>query len=440
LDLNANPSSDQELRLLKNVVRVHDPAPDYLAYIGIDWGDCHQWYALGEPQHAQLQRGCFTLEELPEWLLKVRQRFGHGRVAIGIEASRTALIYALAQAADFIDVYCIPTTASDSYRQQHRPSGAKTDPTDAQALLEALCTDPSLFRRWQHEDPSTRMLDLLCQHRRRAVDERTALTNQLTAQLKLSYRVALEMCREKSDPMLLHLLQRWPSLEKLKSARPATLKKFFYLQGIRRKDSLHKRLDLIAGATAILTDEAILLPAQMEIVRLVRCLLALLPAIAAYDAQILKLFNSHPDAFIYKSLPGAGPALEPRLLCALGTVRQRWGNPQAIQCFSGLSPVIKSSGKSCTVHKRCACPKYLRQTFHEYAASSIKFCSWAKAFYNRQIERGKKHHTAVRALAWRWLRILWRIWKDRVPYQEAIFLKAQQQHQRISPQLCTNSV
>jgi len=428
---------------LKTLSGSTTPAPIYLAYIGIDWGDCQQWYALGEPDQAQIQRGCFTLEQLPEWLLKLRQRFGQGRVAIGIEASRTALIYALAQQADFIDVYCIPTTASSSYRAQHRPSGAKADQTDALALLEALCTDPSLFRRWQHEDSATRMLCILCEHRRRAVDERTALTNQLTAQLKLAYRVALDMCREKSDPMLLHLLQRWPSLQKLKGAKAATLKGFFYLHGIRRKDGLQKRLDLIAAAKGILTDEAILLPAQMEIVRLVRCLLALLPAIAAYDAQILKLFNSHPDAFIYKSLPGAGPALEPRLLCALGTVRQRWDSALAIQTFSGLSPVRKSSGQSFVVLKRCACPKYLRQTFHEYAASTIKFCSWAKAFYHRQIERGKKHHAAVRALAWRWLRILWRIWKDRVPYHEPTFLKAQQLHQQlqpISPQPSSNSM
>jgi transposase len=425
---------------LKTLSGTTTPAPDYLAYIGIDWGDSKQWYALGEPERSQVQQGCFTLEELPEWILKLRQRFGQGRVAIGIEASRTAVIYALVQQADFIDVYCIPTTASDSYRDQHRPSGAKTDETDAQAILEALCTDPSLFRCWQHEDASTRMLCTLCQHRRGAVDERTALTNQLTAQLKLSYRVALQMCREKSDPMLLHLLQRWPSLQKLQSAKPATLKKFFYLHGIHRQDYLQQRLDLIAQAKGIITDEAILFPSQMEIQRLVRCLLALAPAIAAYDAQILKLFNSHPDAFIYKSLPGAGPALEPRLLCALGTVRQRWESAQAIQTFSGLSPVRKSSGKSSVVHKRSACPKYLRQTFHEYAASTIKFCSWAKAFYERQIQRGKKHHTAVRALAWRWVRILWRIWKDRVPYQETTFLQAQEKHQRISPQLSTNSM
>ena len=71
------------------------------------------------------------------------------------------------------------------------------------------------------------------------------------------------------------------------------------------------------------------------------------------------------------------------------------------------------------MHVRCACPKFIRQTFHEFAGSSIAQCGWAAAFYQRQRAAGKGHHSAVRALAFRWIRILVRCWKDRVPYDDA---------------------
>ena len=47
---------------------------------------------------------------------------------------------------------------------------------------------------------------------------------------------------------------------------------------------------------------------------------------------------------------------------------------------------------------------------------------WAKAFY----ERNKSHHGAVRALAFKWLRILFRCWKDRVPYDQTRYTLALQ--------------
>jgi transposase len=285
------------------------------------------------------------------------------------------------------------------------------------------------LRLWQPDDEQTRLLDALCRNRRHAVDERTALTNQLISQLKLCYPVAIELCREMANPMLLELLQRWPTLAKLCAAKPHQLRSFFYKHHVRREAWIQQRLELIAKATVLVHDPAVLLPAELEVARLVRQLRTLLPAIEDYDQRIAKLYHAHPDAGIFKSLPGAGPALEPRLLCALGTQRERWANAESLQNFSGLSPVRKASGKTCVILRRCACPKYLRQTFHEFAACSIKFCDWASQLYERQRAHGKSHHTAIRALAWRWVRILWRLWKDRKPYDEAVYIASQQQHQ-----------
>jgi transposase len=109
-------------------------------------------------------------------------------------------------------------------------------------------------------------------------------------------------------------------------------------------------------------------------------------------------------------------------MAALGSRRERFASAAELQCFSGIAPVKEASGNSQWVPMRWACPKFLRQSFHEWAACSIHFCDWAKAYYDQQRSRQKSHHTAIRALAFKWIRILYRCWKDRQPYREEIYL------------------
>jgi hypothetical protein len=74
-----------------------------------------------------------------------------------------------------------------------------------------------------------------------------------------------------------------------------------------------------------------------------------------------------------------------------------------------------------------ACSKFLRQTFVEWVGQTIPRSSWAKAFDESYRARGGRHQTALRALAFKWIRILYRCWVDRVPYDEARYLAALQQ-------------
>jgi hypothetical protein len=108
--------------------------------------------------------------------------------------------------------------------------------------------------------------------------------------------------------------------------------------------------------------------------------------------------------------------LAPRLLAAFGSQRDRYGSAEEVQKHSGIAPVMERSGKKKWVHFRWACPKFLRQSFHEWAGHSISQSAWARAYYQQQRGRGKDHHAAVRALAFKWIRILYRCWQDRVAY------------------------
>ena len=95
------------------------------------------------------------------------------------------------------------------------------------------------------------------------------------------------------------------------------------------------------------------------------------------------------------------------------------GDPTNLQRYSGVAPVTKKSGGSCYIHRRYLCPKFNRQGFHEYAKESILWCRWAAAYYLQQRERGASHHTAVRALAFKWQRILWKCWQTHTSYDDA---------------------
>ena len=208
---------------------------------------------------------------------------------------------------------------------------------------------------------------------------------------------------------------------------------FFHHHGVRDEALITKRIALLKDGMALTTDAGVVLPSVLTTKALVAQLRALLVGISDFDAAIARVFKTLPDAFIFASLPGAGPTFAPRLLCAFGTQRERFASAAAFQMYLGIARVTERSGKSIWVHWRWACPKFLRQSIVEWAGMSRRYSLWAAAFYAEQRERGKAHHAAIRALAFKWLRILYRCWQERKPYNEVTYLRALQE--RGSPPL-----
>ena len=102
----------------------------------------------------------------------------------------------------------------------------------------------------------------------------------------------------------------------------------------------------------------------------------------------------------------------------LGSQRERYAHAANLQSYTGVAPVTKRSGGSCRIHRRYLCPKFHKQSFHEYAKESVLWCRWAAAYYLQQRTKGCSHHTSVRALAFKWQRIIWRCWQDRRPLRQ----------------------
>jgi hypothetical protein len=162
----------------------------------------------------------------------------------------------------------------------------------------------------------------------------------------------------------------------------------------------------------------------MKVDILVKQIPLLTDAIESYDRKIAALFDQHGDSTLFGSFPGAGPALAPRLLAAFGANRGRFQFASEMQELSGIAPVTEKSGEAIWIHWRLACSKFLRQTFHEFAGCSITQSDWARVCYDELRKRGKSHHAALRALAFKWIRIMFRCWKDRKPYDEALYCKS----------------
>jgi transposase len=406
-----------------------DPMPsarseeEWAAFAAIDWADQKHFWRLVPAGCEQQEQG--QLENTPEavdaWAAALQQRFGGRAIAVCLEQSRGALVYMLTKYAHLVLFPVHPTTAA-RYRETFCPSGAKDDPNDTASLLDLLLRHRERLRRLQPDTDETRLLQFLVEERRKMVDEKTRQNNRLIDCLKLYFPQVLGWFDDVAGPLVGALLERWPSLQELQRSHPGTLRRFFHQHNCRSEERIQERIAAIYAAKPATADAAVLEAATMTARGLVALLATLRDNIANFDRRIQELVVSHPDGALFASLPGAGAALVPRLIVAFGTRRERYDNAYQIQCYSGIAPVTEASGKSKRVHFRWSCPKFLRQTFHEFASQSIRQCDWARAYYQLQRDRHKSYHAAIRALAFKWIRIIFRCWKDGRPYDEQVYL------------------
>jgi len=339
---------------------------EFAAFVGIDWADQKHAWALQCPTASKAE--CGHLDHTPEavesWAAELMRRFDGRSIAVALEQSRGALLFMLTKYAHLVLFPVHPTTLA-KYRQSFRPSGAKSDPSDAGLLVDLLVRHREKLRRLNPDTEQTRTLQFLVEARRKFVSDKTRYSNRLTAHLKLYFPQVLHWFSEVSSLIAGDFLERWPTLEKAQKARPAVLKRFF-LQHHCKSHSVDHRFEEIRRAVAATRDAAVICSASAAVLALVRILREVRAAISCYDQQIETLARQHPDFAIVNSLPGAGAALTPRLIAALGTQRDRYHSASELQSYSGIAPVLASSGKQSWVHWRWACPQFVRQTFHEW--------------------------------------------------------------------------
>jgi transposase len=397
----------------------------YAAYIGIDWADCKHDICLYDSttQHVESCIIGSQPETIDVWAEGLRKRFDGQAIAICTEQKRGPLIYALCKY-EFLVLYPVNTHLVAKYRQAFTPSRAKADPTDAQILVELLLKHRDKLKAWHPNSPKLRALQQLVENRRMLVAEKVRLTNRITAALKGYYPQVLDWFEDKDTQVFCDFLTHYPNLKAAQTASKQELEQFFKTHHVVQAKTINRRLEQIGQGVVLTEDAGIVEPLQLLVAALIAQLQVLLPSITTFDARIEELFDSHPDAKLFTALPGAGSQLAPRLLVAFGEERERFQSAQDLLRYSGIAPVKESSGQKSWVHWRWSCPKFLRQTFVEWALQTRKHSFWAEAFYQMQRQKGKTHQGAIRALAFKWIRILFRCWQERAPYDEVKYLMA----------------
>lgn len=401
----------------------------YAATLGLDWADKKHdiWFhatASGKTEHIVLEH---SPEALHEWIAKLRAKFPAATVALAVETSRGPVLHAL-MVYDFIHIYPINPKALCSYRQAFCVSGSSDDRTDAMLLEEYVRLHHAKLKALRPDTELTRRLAGLVEKRRQLVDHRTELVNQLHSELKTYFPLAEQLLPDMTLPLASDFLLKWADLDTLQKAAPEKVRAFFFAQNSRSTTLIEERLQAIKVARALTTDSAIVIPARLKVQGLAAMLKALHKVIALADQSIKEAMDQHPDAPIFRSFPCAGPVLAPRLLVAFGTQRDRFESAADVQQFYGLAPVRRQSGQSETIHVRYRCPKFGRQSFHENARMVWQKEPWARVYYEEQRAHKKGHHVAVRALAFKMIRIYTACWKTRTPYDPDHYLDALKKH------------
>ena len=392
--------------------------------VGIDWADSKHDLTVFDSKKTKHFRVSADNNDVAELIAHLRQLAGSRPIVVCLEKARVRIIYHL-MLHENITLYPVDPKQASRYRETFSSSRAKDDHRDSYYLARMLAERQDDLAPLRPDDPLTRKISLLCQTRRQLVDDKTAVIQQLHAVLKMYHPLLLELPGNRLDGGLKQeVLRRWPDPRKFKKLNRRTLGKLFKRYRCGSEEQIAALIEHVRRSVLATTDGALIDPLVIRARTLGEQLASLEKGIGHLEKEIAKAMNKHPDAKLFTSLPGAGAALAPRLLSAMGSDRERFASASELGSYSGILPVTRQSGKTKHVSRRRACPKYIRQTFHEFADGARKFSAWSGAFYRLERSRGMGHHAALRKLASRWQRILPSVWKSRVPYDESRYLES----------------
>ena len=399
---------------------------DFAAIVGIDWADkkhdiCelpagtrdYQWSVISSKP-----------DQLHAWAMALEKRYPDQLIAVACELKKGPLIYALSQYRNLV-LFPINPSSLAKYRKAFFLSGAKDDPGDAFLQTEMLEKHMDRLKPIEAESPEVRALAQILEYRRKLVQDRVDLTNGITATLKNYYPQVLDWFNEKDTHIFCDFVIKWPSLARAKRAHKKTLLEFFNAHNARYTQVNRRRIGAIKTAVALTDDAAIIEPNLISDRN---------PHAAAETAA-----RWHPATGRSKSNgvisrwmidtcsttcrePGRS---SPRAYwLPLGRIERVISRPANFKSTAVLLRSSKKAAKSSWTHWRYSCPTFLRQTFVEWAGLTVRYSFWARAYYQQQEAKGKPHNTIVRSLAFKWIRILYRCWQDRKPYDESKYLEA----------------
>lgn len=396
------------------------------AFVGWDWARDHHDGVVVDGHGTVVED--FRIDDTAEGWQRAKERLArYPDLAVAIETSSGAVVERLLEAG--FAVFPVNPKAAKRYRERKAPSGTKTDRLDAWSLADALRLDGHTWRPLKPDDPLTLELRLLCRDEIALIEQRTALICQLRAALHEYYPTALKAFDDWTARASWAFVERFATPRALAAAGKRQWEKFLHSHKLYHSKALYaKRLELFAAAEQFCGSVGMVNAKSLLAVTLAAQLRVLEDHLDRYRETIAELFGRHPDHDLFGSLPGVGEKLGPRLLTALGDDRARFDSAEGLQCYAGTAPVSYQSGQVRQSRVRRACQKGLRSTVHLWANLSRAACPWAETYYRKKRAEGKSHACALRCLGQRWLKILWKMWQTRTPYDAERHQRNQTQH------------
>jgi transposase len=317
-----------------------------------------------------------------------------------------------------VKVYPVNPKALDRVRDRFRMSQSKSDSFDAYVLAEFVRTDHAHLRALEPNSAQAQEFKMLTRDHHRLMRHKTRLINQIEVTLKEYYPRPLELFANLESKIALDFLTQYPTPRALSDLTRRKWNRFakreHHLGAVRCKELWEKLSQPQLG----IPQHVVRAKAQLLLVLLAQ-LKTLAQAVESYSEEVQRFFASMPAAKLAQTLPGGKSGTIVAMLWAeLGDAKSRWQSFRHLQAEAGGVPVTRSSGKSHVVVFRYACNKLMRYASYWLAFNSLNRCEWANKYYRDQRANGHRHPQALRALAAKWLKIIFIMWRDAKPYDE----------------------
>lgn len=394
-------------------------------YAGFDWARDHHAVVIVDSQ-GQIVADIEFEHSLEGWQGFREKTAAWPNLAVAIETNQGAAVDQLLQAA--YTVYPVSPVASASYRKRKAPSGTKTDHIDGWGLADALRVDGHGWKLLEPMDPLTQQLRLVCRDEVALIQQRTLLVNQLQQALLEYYPIALQAFDDWTCPSTWEFIIEFPRPECLVQAGKRRWEKFLHTHKLWRPETTEKRVALFAQANEFKGSDPVVQAKSRLALSLCKLLRTLQQQIKEYRQAIEAMFQNHPAHDLFGSLPGAKKVLAPRLLAAIGSDPQRYGDANVLQCLAGVAPLSYQSGQIDKVRIRWACDKFLRYTVHLWGDCFRRDSAWGQTYYDKKRKQGMSHACALRCLGQRLLKIVFKMLTDKTPYDAEVHARNQLKH------------
>lgn len=393
-------------------------------YLGIDWSQSKHDICFLNPTGSTVAQHVIPHSQEGFWQIEdIRQKLGVGveDCFVGLETTHNILLDFLWDRG-YSQIYLLHPSKVRSSRGRFRQSAARNDPGDALLIADILRTDHARMQTWQPDHVLTRQIRAKINFVSYLTRQIVGLTNRQRALLLRYYPVAADLFTTLKAPIAQHFIRAFPSP---RDAGRLDLEQFRTFIKQHHYVHYHKLPGILAKLHQPYPQAApeIILACQQEAKMLAAILLEMIVSKKATLREIKTLFAQHPDREIYASLPGTGEYLQPALLAKFGDNRDRFPSPSRVQTLAGTCPVTISSGRRKRVQFRKSCDHDFRHIVQQWARISLRHSVWANVYYSRVRPHCESESHAYRCLANRWLAVLWRLWQDRMPYDEAYHLR-----------------